>query len=197
MSIETTRTTNLRRRLVSLVAVLVVVAAAAALAFARLVPATTAGAGSTPAAGSGSGSGSLTVGALAPALTGTTLDGATLNLADLRGKAVVVNFWASWCPPCKREFPAFKAVLTRHAGDGLAIVGVLFNDGAAPARAFVQQEGATWPTILDPSGSAARTFEVFGAPETFLIDRNGVVRARLLGDLTESSLEQAVGPILQ
>lgn len=177
------------RLLAGMLVAVVLLAVAGGLAAARL--------SSTPAPATGSTPGVLTVGALAPTLSGTTLDGRSLSLADLRGKPVVVNFWASWCAPCKQEFPAFKAVLGRHQADGLTVLGVLYNDGAVPARGFVAQEGATWQTLLDPSGGAARTFEVFGAPESFLIDRSGVVRARILGGLTESSLEQAVAPILR
>jgi cytochrome c biogenesis protein CcmG/thiol:disulfide interchange protein DsbE len=177
-----------RRRSVALLAT-VVLLAAGLVAIARLTGAPTASTGAAPSV--------LAVGAPAPALSGSTLDGRPLSLAALRGKPVIVNFWASWCGPCKQEFPAFRAVLGRHQADGLTVLGVLYNDGAAPARDFVAREGATWQTLLDPTGAAARTFEVFGAPESFLVDRSGVVRARILGGLTEASLEQAIGPILR
>ncbi len=123
----------------------------------------------------------------APLLSGTTLDGSTVSLADLRGRPVIVNFWASWCVPCRQEFPLFKAALARHAGDRLAILGVVFNDDAAAARAFATSTGATWPSLPDPSGAAAKAYRVPAPPQTFFVDREGVIRAAQLGQLVDAA----------
>ncbi len=132
----------------------------------------------------------------APALAGTTLDGGHLDLADLRGRPVIVNFWASWCVPCREEFPLLAAALREHAAEGLAIVGVLFKDEAEPARRFIAEEGARWPTILDPDGRFAAAYRVVAPPQTYFIDRSGVVRSIQIGELLDVDLARQLPAIL-
>ncbi len=134
----------------------------------------------------------------APALTGLTLDGTTFDLSTLRGRPVLVNFWASWCGPCREEFPLLKATLAEHASQGLAVIGVLFKDDADPARQFVQQQGATWPTVADPARAIAPQWLVIAAPQTYLVDRNGVVRDFQIGEFRSAAeVDQALASILQ
>ncbi|HEX8938719.1 MAG TPA: TlpA disulfide reductase family protein [Candidatus Limnocylindrales bacterium] len=134
----------------------------------------------------------------APPLTGTALDGTSVSLADLRGRPVIVNFWASWCVPCRQEFPLFKTALARHASDRLAIVGVLFNDSADAARAFAASEGAGWPSLPDPTGAAAHAYRVPAPPQTFFVDREGVIRAAQLGQIAdEAELESLLAKALR
>jgi len=125
----------------------------------------------------------------APAIAGTTLDGTTFDLASLRGRPVIVNFWGPSCVPCRDEFPLFKQKLAAHAVDGLAIVGILTYDGPDDARAFIAQYGATWPTVQDPSGAIRTTYRVVGRPQSYFIDRNGVLREISVGQVTESLFE--------
>jgi len=122
----------------------------------------------------------------APAITGTTLDGASFDLASLRGRPVIVNFWGPSCIPCRDEFPLFKQELAAHAADGLAIVGILTYDGPDDAKAFIAQYGATWPTVQDPTGAIRTTYRVVGRPQSYFIDRNGVLREISVGQVTES-----------
>lgn len=91
----------------------------------------------------------------APTFSGTTLDGEAFDLASLRGRPVIVNFWGPSCVPCRDEFPLLRAKLDEHAGAGLAIVGVLMFDPPAPARDFIRAYGATWPTVDDPTARSA------------------------------------------
>ncbi len=134
----------------------------------------------------------------APALTGVTLDGKPFDLASLRGRPVLVNFWASWCPPCREEFPLLKTALAQHASQGLAVVGVLFKDDADPARQFVAQQGATWPTVADPARAIAPQWLVLAAPQTYLLDRNGIIRDFQIGEFRSSAeVDQALASILQ
>jgi cytochrome c biogenesis protein CcmG/thiol:disulfide interchange protein DsbE len=136
--------------------------------------------------------GSPLVGKPAPGLVGTTLEGMPFDLASLRGSPVLVNFWASWCVPCRDEFPLLAAAEQRHSADGLKIVGVLFKDDAAPARAFVAQEKADWPTVADPDGTIARPWDVLAPPQTYFVDRAGVVRDLQIGQVQDAAALDAI-----
>jgi cytochrome c biogenesis protein CcmG/thiol:disulfide interchange protein DsbE len=134
----------------------------------------------------------------APALTGTTLDGATFDLAALRGRPVIVNFWASWCVPCREEFPLFVDAARVRAGDGLEIVGVEWrNDDDSAAREFAASHGATWPTVTDPDGSRATAWQAVAPPQTYFIGRDGVIRSRQIGALTQAEFDRQLAAILQ
>jgi cytochrome c biogenesis protein CcmG, thiol:disulfide interchange protein DsbE len=125
-----------------------------------------------------------------PPISGTTLDGAAFDLAALRGRPVIVNFWGPSCVPCRDEFPLFKAKLEEHAGDGLAIVGILTFDPPAPARDFIAEMGATWPTVDDPDGAIRRAYRVALRPETYFIDADGILRAIQIGEVTDTDFER-------
>ncbi len=126
----------------------------------------------------------------APAITGTTIDGTPFDLADYAGRPVVVNFWGPSCVPCRDEFPLFVAKLDEHAADDLAIVGVLTDDPAPPAREFVAEFSASWPTVEDPDESIKSTYRVVARPHTFFIDGEGVVQAQQIGELRETDFER-------
>ncbi|MCI0584357.1 MAG: TlpA family protein disulfide reductase [Chloroflexi bacterium] len=126
----------------------------------------------------------------APVLAGTTLDGEAFSLADLQGRPVIVNFWGPSCVPCRDEFPLFVAKLQEHAPDDLAIVGVLMFDPAGPARDFVADHAATWPTVDDPDGAIRATYRVLARPQTFFIDRDGILRGIQVGQLSDAGFER-------
>ena len=115
------------------------------------------------------------IGATAPAFELADLDGNPVRLADLRGRPVIVNFWASWCIPCVEEFPLLQDAETEHAADGLVLVGIVYRDNAEAARSFMERMGADWPTLMDPGEKVAEEFGIFGPPETFFIDPQGTV----------------------
>jgi cytochrome c biogenesis protein CcmG/thiol:disulfide interchange protein DsbE len=125
-----------------------------------------------------------------PELAGTTLDGASLDLAGLRGRPVVVNFWGPSCVPCRDEFPLMLEKLAEHEDDGLAIVGVLTDDSEEPARRFVADLGATWPTIVDPGGEIKARWRVVGRPTSFFIDRDGVLQSVQIGEFREADFDR-------
>jgi cytochrome c biogenesis protein CcmG/thiol:disulfide interchange protein DsbE len=126
----------------------------------------------------------------APAFAGTTLDGERLSLADLRGRPVIVNFWGPSCVPCRDEFPLFRAKLDEHAADGLAIVGILMFDPPAPARDFIADHGATWPTVEDPDGTIRTAYRAIARPQTYFIDRDGIIRRIQVGQLAGADFER-------
>lgn len=130
------------------------------------------------------------VGQPAPAFSGTTLDGQALALEDLRGRPVIVNFWGPSCVPCRDEFPLMIEKLAAHEADGLAIVGVLTFDPPEPARDFVAQFGARWPTVIDPDDSIRGAYLVAARPQTYFIDREGVIRAIQVGEMLEADFDR-------
>jgi len=141
--------------------------------------------------------GSPLVGKPAPALAGTTLDGAAFDLAAQKGSPVLVNFWASWCGPCREEFPLLEAAAKRHAGAGLVVVGALYKDDPGPALAFAADQGATWPTVADPDRSIGAAWKVLGPPQTFFIDREGIIREVQVGQVRDAAeLDRLLASIL-
>ena len=127
----------------------------------------------------------------APEIGGTALDGTALKLSDLRGRFVVVNFFATWCVPCQREHPELVSFTARHhaAGDA-TVLGVIFDDDIAAVRSFQEKRGGGWPIIDDPRGKTALEFGVRGPPESFLVDPRGYVLSRIVGEVRAEGLER-------
>jgi cytochrome c biogenesis protein CcmG, thiol:disulfide interchange protein DsbE len=130
------------------------------------------------------------VGAAAPAIVGTTLDGEAFDLAALAGRPVVVNFWGPSCVPCRDEFPLLIDKQAEHAEDGLVIVGVLTDDPPEPARRFVDEYGATWPTVEDPDRSVRTAYRVAARPQTYFIDGDGILRGIQIGEILDTDFER-------
>ncbi len=130
------------------------------------------------------------VGVAAPGFTLQTLEGEPFSLADGRGKIVVLNFWASWCGPCRDEMPLFESV--SHEGDDVLFVGVnaTASDDREAAADFVRRLEITFPIVLDESGDVAAAYGVTGLPATFFIDRDGILRARALGPVLNDRLRE-------
>ncbi len=111
--------------------------------------------------------------------------GGTLALASLKGKAVVLNFWASWCGPCKDETPLLQKAWTRWEGKDVVFVGIDVKDFRGDAQAFVKRFGVTYPNVYDGKGSTVGRYGVTGFPETFFVDRNGRVVYRIAGPVSD------------
>jgi cytochrome c biogenesis protein CcmG/thiol:disulfide interchange protein DsbE len=127
----------------------------------------------------------------APTLVGPALDGTSTQLSSLRGKFVLVNFFATWCIPCQREHPELQRFVTDHAARGdAAVLAVIFDDTASDARAFMRQNGGSWPVVDDPSGTIALDFGVRGPPESFLVNPDGIVIAKFVGQVTAGGLNK-------
>jgi cytochrome c biogenesis protein CcmG/thiol:disulfide interchange protein DsbE len=142
------------------------------------------------------GAGGASIGSQAPAFAVADLDGNPLRLADLRGRPVIVNFWASWCGPCVDEFPLLREAAAAHEADGLAVVGIVFRDNSEAARRFMARMGAGWPAAMDPGEEIAQDYGIYGPPETFFIDAEGVVVARQFGALSRDDLDRHVDRLL-
>lgn len=111
--------------------------------------------------------------------------GGKLSLADLRGKVVIVNFWASWCPPCKNEAPMLKRAQARLNGVGGTVVGVTYKDRARDSLRFAREAGWTFPSLRDDELELAPKFGTIKLPETFVLDRAGRVVAISRGEITD------------
>jgi cytochrome c biogenesis protein CcmG, thiol:disulfide interchange protein DsbE len=135
-------------------------------------------------------------GTLAPRLRLSGLDGGQVDLAALRGRPVVVNFWATWCDPCVREFPLLAKAAAAHRADHLAVVGVLSRDSPAAARRFVRAHGGTWPVALDPTGATATSWQAVGLPHTWFVRPDGTLASHQLGELSQASLDRQLAAIL-
>lgn len=117
-----------------------------------------------------------------------------IRLGDLRGRPVVLNFWASWCEPCKQEAPDFARVARAFSGR-VAFLGVDILDGREDALAFVEDYGIPYPSVRDASGTVAEDFEVNGVPETIFIDAEGRVVGKHIGQISGDDLEQLVAEL--
>jgi peroxiredoxin len=133
----------------------------------------------------------------APELTLSDLDGAEHSLVDYRGEIVLVNLWATWCPPCKAEMPTLKAYYEAHQADGFMTVAISDGDPADAVEAFVQQYELPFLVLLDPTYIATeQAFKTSNLPSSFVIDREGQIRLRWVGEIDRATLEKYVTPMI-
>lgn len=143
------------------------------------------------------GSSGVAVGEVAPASPLPRLEGGgSGSLADYRGHWVLVNFWASWCDPCKEEAPALEEFQRRYGGSGFTVLGIDSRDLSDDGREFVRHYGLSYPQLRDGDGDTAHEFGTTGVPENFLIDPEGKVRLLVRGPVTEAYLRGTVAPLL-
>jgi cytochrome c biogenesis protein CcmG/thiol:disulfide interchange protein DsbE len=167
------------RRLAPLVAVAVAVVVALLVLVAAMAKSSTKDTADTPL-----------LGQAAPVVQTQTVDGQPFDLAARRGSWVVLNFFSTWCQPCVAEHPALLQFAQAQAqqGDGGELVTVVFNDSLDAVRSFFKQHGGDWPKLSDPDGRIQVAFGVAKSPETWIIDPDGVVRARIISQVTSDQL---------
>ena len=132
------------------------------------------------------------LGKRAPEVSGESVDGRAVRLSAMRGKYVVLNFFATWCVPCQREHPELRE-FGDEAGDRAQVLAVIFDDEPARVKRFFDERGGDWPVMADPSGKVALDYGVRGPPESFLISPDGTVLSRIIGEVTTEGLIALVG----
>jgi cytochrome c biogenesis protein CcmG/thiol:disulfide interchange protein DsbE len=117
-----------------------------------------------------------------------SLDGEAVSLSDLKGNVVLVNFWATWCPPCQAEIPDFEEAYRERGGDGFVVLGVNVEEPPSEVLPFVADMGITYPVVLDREGRVSRAYRALGLPTSLLVDQDGVIRFRQEGIVSASEL---------
>lgn len=136
------------------------------------------------------------VGQPAPDFTLSDLQGEQVRLASLRGKAVVINLWATWCAPCRAEIPDLVRQWEAHRGQGLVVLGVDVQESGSVVRQYAAEMKMTYPVLLDTHGAVTANYGVPGLPATFFVDRQGVLRDLVLGAMTRDQVTSKIEALL-
>lgn len=136
------------------------------------------------------------IGQEAPELTLPDLQGQAVRLDDLRGQVVLLNFWASWCGPCRMEVPELVAVHERLRESGFTVVAVNLGEPRARVQAFADEYGMSFPVLVDEGAASARIFPSRGLPASFILDREGIVRKVVVGAMDEKMMAALIEPLL-
>jgi thiol-disulfide isomerase/thioredoxin len=139
----------------------------------------------------------VTLDSATPQLAFTDLAGRAVSFEDLRGRMVLVNNWATWCPPCKDEIPELEAYQAAHQAEGFLVVAIESGETADQVTAFVRENGVTLTIWLDPTGSALDAFQNWDLPSSYVIDRDGRLRMAWTGAINQATLEKFVTPLLE
>jgi peroxiredoxin len=132
----------------------------------------------------------------APDFTLQTLNGRTVSLSDYQGQVVLLNTWATWCPPCRAEMPDLEAYYRKHQGDGFVVLAVNSQESPDTVAAFLEEQDFTFPVLLDPDGVVMKDYAVYGLPTSAFIDRDGMLRGMWSGQLSPARLKELVDPLL-
>lgn len=134
-------------------------------------------------------------GALAPDFTLFTLEGEQVSLSDFRGQPVLINFWATWCGPCRLEMPAIQARYERYTQDGLVVLAVNFDEPAGDVERFRDEFGLTFPLLLDPGAMVQKLYRNRSYPSSFFVDAQGVIQVQHIGVMTEGQIDDNLAVI--
>lgn len=137
------------------------------------------------------------VGQIAPGFSAQKVDGAVVSLSELRGQVVLINFWATWCGPCRAEMPDLDAVYQQYKEQGFALLGVNYQETPDQIQGFTSELRVGFPIAQDPSGEIARTYRVRGFPTSFFIDRNGTVAEVRIGPLNHDLVIDTLNKMLK
>ncbi len=137
------------------------------------------------------------VGELAPDFTLTDLEGNSVTLSEYRGKVVFINFWATWCPPCRAEMPEIEAIYQEYKDKGVVVIGVDILEPEDVVRQFVEQGGYSWIFVLDATGAVSDDYKITAIPTSFFIDREGVIQVVNIGAMTKRAMESKLAEAMR
>ena len=133
----------------------------------------------------------------APDFTLKDLDGNTVRLSDFLGKVVFLNFWATWCPPCRNEMPDIEKVHWKYKDRDVVVLGIDLRENASTVRPFVEDGGYTWTFLLDTTGEVGSMYSVSAIPTSYFVDRNGIIRAVVIGGMTGATMEAKLAQAME
>ncbi len=139
----------------------------------------------------------VNVGESAPSFTLVDLEGNSVTLSDFRGKTVFVNFWATWCPPCRAEMPEIEAVYQEYKDKDVVVIGIDILEPEDVVRRFVEQGGYSWTFVLDTSGEVAANYRIAAIPTSLFIDREGIIQAVNIGAMTKRAIESKLAEAMR
>ncbi len=137
------------------------------------------------------------VGQVAPDFTLKDLNGRTITLSELRGHPVLINFWATWCPPCREEMPVLQTMWTRYRDQGFVLLAIDVQEPPNVVESFVRRQGLDFYILLDTRGDVSTRYRIRGFPTSFFVDREGVIRAYHPGSMDESTAERYIKRIVE
>ena len=138
----------------------------------------------------------INVDEIAPDFTLLDLDSNEVRLSEFRGKVVLINFWATWCPPCRAEMPDIESLYQEYKDKGLVIIGIDIGEPEATVRQFVQRGGYSWTFVLDSTGTVAANYNIRAIPTSFFIDREGVIQTVNIGAMTKQGMEAMLAEVM-
>ncbi len=137
------------------------------------------------------------IGKQAPDWTLNALDGKSVRFADFRGNVILIDLWATWCPPCRQEIPGFIALQKQYAASGLVVIGISLDESATPVKEFVKKNAMNYPVVMGNRTTANLYGDIRGIPTTFLVDRSGKIVNQYVGFHEKSVFETAIQPLLK
>ncbi len=137
------------------------------------------------------------VGRLAPDLSLTDLDGNSVSLSDFRGRAVFINFWATWCPGCRVEMPEIEAVHQEYKDKDVVVIGVDIREDEDTVRRYIERGGYSWTFVMDTTGEVTMNYRIIAIPTSFFLDEEGVITAIKTGAITKKSMESRLAEAME
>ncbi len=134
---------------------------------------------------------------LAPDFTLTDLEGNSVTLSDFRGKVVFINFWATWCPPCRAEMPEIEAIYQDYKDKDVVVIGIDILEAEDEVRQYVQQGGYSWTFVLDTTGGVTADYGITAIPTSFFLDKEGVIQAVNIGAMTKRAMESQLAKAMK